>query len=88
MCPTFLPPKLTIFFSTLLGFFLAYFDMLMPHPNLSIGQAKWLQVCRTKWLIQQSCEIFYNNFQLLYIKNYYLVDHIWNSGEIGIQVGK
>jgi len=35
-----------------------------------------------------SCQIFYNNFQLLYIKNYYLIDHIWNSGEIGIQVGK
>jgi hypothetical protein len=55
---------------------------------LSIHQAKRLEVSKAQGLIQQSCQTFYNNLQLLYNKHNYDVNHIWNSDEIGIQAGK
>jgi hypothetical protein len=33
-----------------------------------IRQAKGLKVCKAQGLIQQSCQTFYNNLQLLYNK--------------------
>ncbi len=47
-----------------------------------------MEVSRAQGPIQQSCQTFYNNLQLLYNKHNYHVDHIWNNDETRIQVGK
>lgn len=55
---------------------------------MSIHQAEGLKVYGTQGLTQQSCKTFYNILQLLYSRKNNLANHIWNSDEIGIQVGK
>lgn len=57
------------------------------HPEISIWQVKGLEV-RAHGLTFNSCNLFYTNLQSLYSQHNYSSNHIWNSHEIGIQVGR
>jgi hypothetical protein len=58
------------------------------HLELSICQVEGLAVCKTQGLTLNTCNFFYTNLQALYNQHNCVLNHVWNSNEIGIQAGK
>ncbi len=58
------------------------------HLEFNIKQIERLEVYRAHGLINSACQMFYTNLQMLYIKNNYNTNRIWNFNDTRIQKRK
>ena len=58
------------------------------HPELSVRTSQALEVARERGLCEINVKSFYNNLEVLYDKNKYSPDRIWNCDETGAHAGK
>ncbi len=65
-----------------------WYQFKCKHPKVSIQWVEGQEICITQGLTPNSCNYFYKKLQSMYSQHNYNSDHIWNSNEIGIQVGK
>jgi len=65
-----------------------WYSFKWRHHEFNIRQAKRLDISQAQRLTTQSYFFFYQNLQSFYNEHNYVIDHIWNFDEIGIQARK